>query len=44
MKTIYFVRHGESVANAGGITIPNAKIPLTEKGVNRTVKLSQMTE
>lgn len=32
MKTIHFVRHGQSLANAGGKTMPNAQIPLTEKG------------
>lgn len=42
MKTIYFVRHGESVANAGGITIPNAKIPLTEKGHEQAKLVAEM--
>ncbi len=32
MKNIYFVRHGETVSNAGGVAIRNASIPLTEKG------------
>lgn len=32
MKRIYFVRHGESLANAGGITMENAAIPLSEQG------------
>jgi alpha-ribazole phosphatase len=32
-KTIYFIRHGESVANAGGITMENKKIPLSSKGL-----------
>jgi broad specificity phosphatase PhoE len=30
--TLYFVRHGESVANAGGITMEHASIPLTPHG------------
>lgn len=30
--TIHFVRHGQSEANAGGITQPNAEIQLTELG------------
>jgi alpha-ribazole phosphatase len=32
MKKIYYVRHGESVANAGGITMDHHVIPLSEKG------------
>ncbi|OPH37796.1 histidine phosphatase family protein [Moraxella equi] len=32
MKSLYFIRHGESLANAGGTPLPNADIPLTEKG------------
>lgn len=32
MHTIHFVRHGQSEANAGGITQPNAEIQLTELG------------
>lgn len=29
---IIFVRHAESVANAGGVTMPHAAIPLSERG------------
>ena len=32
MHTIHFVRHGQSYANAGGVTQPNAEIELTELG------------
>lgn len=32
MKSLYFIRHGESLANAGGTPLPNADIPLTQKG------------
>lgn len=32
MKHLLFIRHGESVANAGGITLPHADIPLSERG------------
>lgn len=32
MKTLYFVRHGQSLANAGAIAMPDAEIPLTELG------------
>ena len=42
MKTIHFVRHGESVANAGGITMPNAQIPLTEKGHEQAKRVAEM--
>jgi alpha-ribazole phosphatase len=32
MKCLTFIRHGESVANAGGITMPDRAIPLSELG------------
>lgn len=32
LRTLYFVRHGQSQANAGGVTMPHADIPLTELG------------
>lgn len=32
-RTILFVRHAESVANAGGLTLPNDAIPLSDAGV-----------
>ncbi len=30
MKTLTFIRHGESTANAGGITMAHDAIPLSE--------------
>ena len=42
MKTIHFVRHGQSVANAGGKTMPNAQIPLTEQGHDQARKVAGM--
>lgn len=42
MKTIHFVRHGESVANAGGETMPNAQIPLTKKGHEQAKIVAEM--
>lgn len=49
-KTIYFIRHGESISNAGGITMENKKVPLSAKGFEQaqtiaksfTVKPSQI--
>jgi broad specificity phosphatase PhoE len=32
VKTIIFIRHGESIANAGGVTMTHAAIPLSELG------------
>ena len=32
MTRIYFVRHGESIANAGGVTMEHALIPLSPLG------------
>lgn len=32
MKTIIFIRHGESLANAGGMTMAHDAIPLSELG------------
>ena len=34
-KSIYFIRHGESTANAGGITIEHNAIPLSENGLSQ---------
>jgi alpha-ribazole phosphatase len=33
--TIYFIRHGESIANAGGLTMEHGAIPLSDKGKNQ---------
>ncbi len=32
VRTLYFVRHGQSLANAGAIAMPDADIPLTALG------------
>ena len=39
-KHIYFVRHGESVSNAGGITMEHAKIPLTPRGYAQAIAVA----
>ena len=40
MKTITFVRHAESLANAGGVTMPHEAIPLSELGHRQAVALA----
>jgi broad specificity phosphatase PhoE len=40
-KIIYFIRHGESVANAGGITMENKKIPLSSKGLEQSQSVAE---
>jgi len=35
MKTITFIRHGQSTANAGGITMTHDAIPLSEWGIRQ---------
>lgn len=42
MKTITFVRHGESTANAGGITMAQAEIPLSELGTQQAKALTPL--
>lgn len=42
MKNITFVRHGESTANAGGITMAQAKIPLSELGKQQVMALAPL--
>ncbi len=42
MKTIIFIRHGESTANAGGITMAQAKIPLSELGRQQVLALAPL--
>ncbi|MGH8447583.1 MAG: histidine phosphatase family protein [Solimonas sp.] len=41
MKRVIFVRHGESVSNAGGITMENAAIPLSERGRRQAVAIAE---
>lgn len=40
-KIIYFIRHGESVANSGGITMENKKIPLSAKGLEQSQSVAE---
>lgn len=40
MKTLTFVRHGQSLANTGGVTMENKEIPLTEVGHRQAQELS----
>lgn len=42
MKKIFYLRHGESTANAGGITLPNPEIPLTQKGQQQAIAVSEL--
>jgi alpha-ribazole phosphatase len=42
MKTITFIRHGQSVANAGGVTVAHHAIPLTALGETQAAALSKM--
>ncbi len=41
MTTIYFVRHGESTANVGGVTMPHADIPLSDLGRHQAKNLAE---
>lgn len=42
MKTLTFVRHAQSFANAGGITMPNEAIPLSELGLGQAEQLATL--
>ena len=41
---IYFVRHGQSTANAGGVTMAHAAIPLSELGRRQAVLVASLLE
>ena len=41
MREIWFIRHGESMANAGFKTTDHATIPLTEKGKEQAIMVSE---
>jgi alpha-ribazole phosphatase len=41
LKTITFIRHGESVSNAGGITMAHHAIPLTAQGEQQAQTLAK---
>lgn len=38
---IYFIRHGESTANAGGLSVESIKVPLTAKGNRQALLLAE---
>jgi broad specificity phosphatase PhoE len=42
MTTIYFIRHGQSIANAGSVTMPHADIPLSELGWVQAKNLAEL--
>ena len=42
MKTITFIRHGESTANAGGVTMSHDAIPLSETGLFQALRLAPL--
>lgn len=44
MKNIRFIRHAESLANAGGVTMPNAVIPLSECGAAQAQELARLLQ
>lgn len=39
MKTLYLIRHAQSAANAGGISLPEREIPLSELGEQQAAQL-----
>lgn len=39
LRSVFLVRHGESSANAGGVTMPHALIPLTALGRQQAIDL-----
>ena len=41
---IYFVRHGQSTANAGGVTMAHAAIPLSELGRQQAALVAELLE
>ena len=43
-KTLTFVRHGESVANAGGMTMPHHAIPLSATGRQQATELPALID
>jgi len=41
MRTLTFVRHGQSLANAGGVTMEDALIPLTDLGLAQAAAVAE---
>lgn len=44
MSKLLFIRHAESLANAGGVTMPNADIPLSVEGHLQAQRLAGMLD
>lgn len=44
MRRFIFIRHAESFANAGGVTMPNAEIPLSDEGRRQAQRLADMLD
>jgi alpha-ribazole phosphatase len=44
MKTITFIRHAESVSNAGGVTMPHDAIPLSDLGYLQARELAALLD
>ena len=40
MKTLYLIRHAQSAANAGGISLPDQEIPLSTEGARQAAELA----
>ncbi|WP_314308814.1 phosphoglycerate mutase family protein [Kingella denitrificans] len=40
MKTLYLIRHAQSAANAGGISLPDQEIPLSTEGARQAAELT----
>jgi alpha-ribazole phosphatase len=43
-KTLTFIRHAESVSNAGGITLPHHQVPLSELGQRQAQALPSLLD
>jgi broad specificity phosphatase PhoE len=43
-KTLTFIRHGESLANAGGVTMAHAAIPLSTIGRQQVTELAALLD
>jgi alpha-ribazole phosphatase len=44
LARIYFVRHGEGLANAGGVTMEHAIIPLSPLGVAQAATVADILD
>jgi len=42
LRTLTFVRHGQSLANAGGVTMDDAAIPLTDLGLAQAAEVAEL--